>query len=837
MKEQEAPDIQDMTADETSSSPEPRAPLTWSEVWQVPAMLLSGGLIAAGVYVAMQRAPGPDFDGVLAQIESQIATEQYQDASTALRDVVQPHLPEASTLQRARFHALVGDWIYATMEAGQITRDEEHAGQVDTYYADAVELGLIMSAPRLERWANVLLDLGELESARVRLEELDALDLASGGEARPYRNRVLRRLIERTMKDQDLSFDDNLALLDDYLNDVRLRLKDRIWAIARKAELRIEDGQPDVARDHLIVDMRRLDREYADHQELHPGELYTLLGRAYFDLGDSESAAFHLDRALAVLRDTDAVRGDALVLLGNLAVGQDDLELAVDRYSTVVDTFHATQSYLPGLLGRAEVRSMLGHHDLSLSDYSLVTERLLRGEPRRDITPARVAQSLLDRHNSVLPTGRLDIALRYAKQAESIFRPDEVPVEVLAMIAATSEAMARRALGDTWTDEGPTPAMADLPVSVRNEARLAFEQAAQYYKRHAQAVVLRADSDEVWALSLRKTAETYDLAGRPDLAIDLLQEYLERRSTEDGFRNEVIYRLARALQAELRFGEAATWYEQLIDASEAGRFATESFVPLARCYIALDRPRDAETLLKRVIDGRLGALLPDAEDFQDALIELGRIRYESGDYVGAMELLSEARTRYPDDPRMLDVAFHLADSQRRYANELRDTIANDATRTPADRAQLRERRMEALLESESLFADVVAAYRAMPPERRNSSAEATLRYASLYRADNAFERGAYREAVELYDSVAREFRDHPASVHGLIQIVNCYAALGDEAQKLAAHERATFRLAQMPDEVFDEPDVLLDRTAWENWLRNLPVGMQSASATTDPISP
>ncbi|MCA9295041.1 MAG: hypothetical protein KC983_00960, partial [Phycisphaerales bacterium] len=148
MQEQEAPDIQDMAAEETTSSSVPRAPLTWSEVWQVPAILISGGLIAGGVYVAMQRAPGPDFDGVLAQIESQIATEQYEDASSALRDVVQPHLPEASTLQRARFHALVGDWIYATMDAGQIKRDQEHAEQVNTYYADATELGLIMSAPR-----------------------------------------------------------------------------------------------------------------------------------------------------------------------------------------------------------------------------------------------------------------------------------------------------------------------------------------------------------------------------------------------------------------------------------------------------------------------------------------------------------------------------------------------------------------------------------------------------------------------------------------------------------------------------------------------------------------
>jgi len=836
MQEQEAPDIQASTGEATSSS-EPRPDLGWSEVWQIPAILASAGLIAAGVFVATQRAPGPDFDGVLVQVENQIAMERFEEASASLREVIQPHLPEASILQRARFHALVADWIVATMDAGAVTRDREHNEQVDEYYGTAVDLGLVLTPARIERWAHALIDLGRLDVARERLDELDALDLANAeSDIRDRRNRVLRRLIERTLVSRDLSAEENLALLDNYRQDVRLSLHDRLWATARQAELRLESGRPDVARDHLLVELRRLERRFADHPSGHPGELIMLLGRAYFDLGERESALFHLQRALEVLRDTDAVRGDALVLLGYLAMDDDELERAADLFTTVVETFHDTRSHLAGILGRAEVRSMLGHHDFAIEDYDTLQSELEDGQPRRDIDAERVARSLLSRHNAVLPSGRLDLALRYAERAEAFFSDADVPVEILSTIAHTSEMIAHRQLGDAWDNDGPTAMITSLPADRRHEARLAFERAATYYARHAQSIVLQAGSDDDWAYSLRRAALSYDFAGRPDLAIPLFEEYLERRSSDDGSRNEMIFRLAQALQAELRHDEAVEWYERLIDDTEAGPYATRSFTPLARCYVAIDRPRDAEVLLRNVLDGKLGSLLPEAADYKDALIELGRLKYNSGAYVDAIELLTEARKRCADDRRIVDITYQLADSHRRFATELNEQYRNDVSLTPMQREVLRQRRATTLLEAQALFDDVIGAYRAIPLDRRSVTAQRTLRLASLYRADIAFERTAYVEAIELYDGVAREFRDHPASIHALIQIVNCYAALGNEAEKIAAHERAVFRLDQMPDGAFDQPDALLNRAAWENWLRNLPVGLTSA-ATTDTAVP
>jgi hypothetical protein len=61
-------------------------------------------------------------------------------------------------------------------------------------------------------------------------------------------------------------------------------------------------------------------------------------------------------------------------------------------------------------------------------------------------------------------------------------------------------------------------------------------------------------------------------------------------------------------------------------------------------------------------------------------------------------------------------------------------------------------------------------------------------------------------------------------MYALVQIVNCYAALGDEQRAAAAHHRALQRLKQLPDQAFATPEALLDRAAWERWLTNNPVG-------------
>jgi len=225
-------------------------------------------------------------------------------------------------------------------------------------------------------------------------------------------------------------------------------------------------------------------------------------------------------------------------------------------------------------------------------------------------------------------------------------------------------------------------------------------------------------------------------------------------------------------------------------------------------------------------------LAPDAVDYRDALIELGSLYYDDEDYVGAIERLDEAVRRYPDDSRIHEIRFRLADSYRRHAVSL-GLGRGLPGMSPAERDRLEKERTGYLDTAQQLFTAIVRDDEASAVPGAIVD-EQILRYAYLYRADCAFELGRYAEAVEYYDEVAGRFTRHHSSMTALIQIVNCYSKLGDVNRARTSHRRALLRLKKLPDEAFEAPDVLLDRDAWERWLQNMPAGPadgnQAASA-------
>ena len=126
-----APDVEAGEAD---------APASWTNLWQVPAIIASTVIILAGIYVAMRRAPDADFDGALSQVEKLIAIGDFELAGTQLNDVISPAIDKASNQQRARFNAIVGDWI---MEAQAAAGHDlvTNAARANEHYSEAVRGG------------------------------------------------------------------------------------------------------------------------------------------------------------------------------------------------------------------------------------------------------------------------------------------------------------------------------------------------------------------------------------------------------------------------------------------------------------------------------------------------------------------------------------------------------------------------------------------------------------------------------------------------------------------------------------------------------------------------
>jgi tetratricopeptide (TPR) repeat protein len=805
---------------------------SWSNLWQVPTILASVVLIAVGLWIGSGGGPTANVDSFLDQVDDLLLAGNLDDAKLALRKRVEPMLPEASTLQSARYRATVADWISESQRLNGVTTVANNRA-ITEGYAAASGMGLAMSPPRLETWGHALVDLGLIEPARDRVTDLEVLSVLEGAgpDARIRRNRLLRRLVETGLVRGNLDYDGMMQLIDSFHADSMLGAADRAWALARQAELRLEADRPGEAVDRLLLDVRRMEREGADLDPAIWGEFYTLLARGYAAQGQYRQARHALGEALPRLEGATAVRGDAMLLHATIDVAEGDLESALEWVEPIVRDYVRTRAHLPARLLRAESRSILGEHEGSLADYEAVLAAL-PGEPRRrDVHPAVVAASLSDRHDSALLLGELELALRYVSLAESIFDGDEVPTGVLRRVAMTSRGIAMELLDEgraAVAADGRPVGLSDVAPANRSRANARFEQAGDYFLRHARALTREPDKDEDWAESLWLAADCYDQAGVPAQAIELMTEYIEGRSVNDPRRAEVTFRLAQAHEATGDRESAVTAYQRTIDEHPRSTFGTRAHVPLARSLRSLGRLTEAEQELRRVLAGQT-AVGPEAVDYRDALIELGTVYNTSGQHARAIERLTEALDRYPDDERVEIVRFRLADSLHRHAMDLRRRLDEATTMPPAEREALSVRATAALEQAMLLFDEVATAYSARADGYMAVGEREIHRFASQYRGDCAYALGDYERAVRYYDDAARAFSDHHSSMMALVQIVNCYEDLGDARRADVAHQKAVSRLNQLPPEAFEDPQAIMDRAAWERWLERRPFGLAQSA--------
>jgi len=797
---------------------------SWSNLWQIPTIVVSLTLIVGGIVIARRGAPTHDFEGAYAQIEDLVGTGQFELAADLLEESVAPHLDEATDAERGRFFAIAGDILALSMDWEETWPAEELNKVVDRYRR-AEDLAGSLSATRVERWAKSWIRLGQLDASRRQLEKLDAMALDGADGAAAARNRVLRRLVEESLRRPDTGFEEAMAVLDRYRSDKRLRREDDIWAAARQAELRLRVGRVPEAINHVQVDMRRLEGAGPPERDPAFAEFYIMLSRAYNAHGDADFAETQARIAFDLIDPTSPLAAEALLALGESLLSQSRFEEALEHFQRIDTDYAGTPAHRPGLLGRAVALGVLGRHEMSLADFrQLAVNTPPETRPWR-VSPERVIDALIDRHDAALATRQLDLALEYIQISERFLPVESLPEAALYRLASTNRAIAESIERRAGADERG----AEMDPEIRRKVSRHYHQAAKYFVAHAGAVEAVPTEARSWLDSIWNAADCYDLAGYYDEAIIYFTRYVEGRSDIDPRRLEGRFRLAQCHQASLDDEQAAALYEGIIRDNPESPFATRSHVPLARCYVALDRPSQAEQQLLTVVSG--GApLKPEALDYRDALVELGTLYYNQRDFTRAIEELSTALQLYPNHPDATELRFRLADSYRGNGREIQAML--DSERMPRSRElELRDLRKVQLETAMDLFAQVRDAYGRTPQGELDVLEQDYQRYAHFYVADCAYELGRFERAIELYDRAARRYDKHPSSMIALIQIVNAYTSLGDRERALTAHNRALLRLQQMPEGALDTTDSILGEEAWRRWLEALPPGLGLTAET------
>jgi tetratricopeptide (TPR) repeat protein len=351
---------------------------------------------------------------------------------------------------------------------------------------------------------------------------------------------------------------------------------------------------------------------------------------------------------------------------------------------------------------------------------------------------------------------------------------------------------------------------------------------------HSRALTL-AD-DKGYGEAMWRGTDLYDSAGNLQEAISALELFIAERP-DDGLAADALLRLGRTYQAAGLFDKAILAFQRNQFRYPQTLAASRSGVPLAQAYIAkgADSYVKAEAALLKTLESEV--ITPEAEEFRDALFELAQLYYRIGRYEESVTRLEELVERYPNEARMGQLLFLMADSYRKSAALLKEaaskprqasaTVSAAPAGTKADAAALAGQlatqaeaaaaRRERLNKAKRLYDRVVEQFRTAPPAREVD--RVYLKLAHFYRADCVFDNGGFEEAIRLYDAAALRYQEDPSALAAYVQIVNAYYSLGKFEEAKTANERAKWLLRKMPPESFQDGRFAMPKEYWENWLK------------------
>lgn len=812
----------------------------WSQVWQMPVLLVGLGLFCMGVYAVLPQRHQDDFPGALDVIAATLAAEDVETAHHLL-ERLEPQMVRATRADQARFEELFGDLVFAQQRLRghhQAADDELMLG----YYRQAAELGRPTDDLRLQRMAEVLVSLGREEQALELLAKL--------GEAN-RRYPVLRKLIERQLASHDYDPVQLEKLVARFLDecalepDKALERQAEIWGITTRMQLLLNGGSPAAVIDAVQrKKIALMDR--GGERDLAPLDI--MRGKAYLQIGNFEMAREAFTLAMRFLPQGDPMTADALIGLGQIELSQtDDIRAAWQYFRQAEENFRPQQAdparapYFRALLGRADCEARMGRH-ADAHDHFKEAVKVLTNS-KHPPTEAREAliSTTLSHHAAATDLDLHDMALRYLLLLQPL-AGEPAPPWWLSLAAGAHERMAAKLLRDAGLpaatpaspgggeatppdapdaglpDAGspeagsPQPPAPDAIRLLRQDAARHFEAAGEAHARHAAAVSTidpKAAGDSWWA-----AAAAFDNAFQWTQAVAMYQKFIDQRQ-DDPRVIDATHKLGMAYLADKKYEQAIEMFEALRQKHATHKMTSASLVPLARALMAVERLDEATQILLSVVTDH-PAITPQSVEYRDALIALGRLYHQRKEYENAIQRLAMAVERYGDSAEGPALRFLLAESYRQSVPAIDQSLAE-----PLPQSKVREYQAERVRRLEQaliLHSQVVTQLGEVEESELTPINLLYYRNASFYRADCAFDLRRFEQAIELYDAAARRWRDHPSSLVALVQMVNAYAELGQHDNARAVNLRARDHLRRIPEEAFNDPSLPMTRKHWQDWL-------------------
>lgn len=814
-----ADEPQDIHGDEPESSPidtpEPvvidpveRVRTGWREFWQVPVLLVAAGVLMLGVAIAVGNAPDPEFSPYITKAERMVEREQYAEAISLLNSKIYPWLEQEGVLSQRdvqRYYLAKARSIYYGQKQLGINDDRNNVSIVREYLA-AEDEGLELPTRDIASLADTYLSKGDVDAAIRRLKSLP-----SGSEV--VRDPVIRRAVSELLRPPAPDQDRALELLSEVVSDPSTPLEQRVWALERQANIRLDQGFVDETITKLLREMPRI----ASANEQGRARLHLVLARAYRMISADEESGRQLGFAERFSTTGDSHYPAVLLERARLKQRGGDAAGARDVYAVVADRYADSTSLPWALVGLGETESALGEGELSLEAFTELADNYDALGIHEDPSRMQVVESLLERAGDAVSQGEPRLAIQYGMLAERMLGGVEAPAALLGLLAQANEGAAEELSAGATTRSNP---LYGLDPSTRSEVQRYLIAAATYRRLYADRYLLtdlRRYADALWS-----AGDLFDRAGDQREAIQAFRIYAESMPS-DPRHAEARFRMAEALRATGDFAAASDIYKNLIAEREGtagvdiGAWADASHVPLAQAYIYDEDPSndaEAEQLLARAIDGSMVGT--GTELFRDALVELALLYDRTGRHERAIERLEEIVERYPEDRVVGLMTYRLGEAHRRLGDEIEASLSDALP--PATIGERTQRVIRHREEAVTRYQDAIEQISAKRDVDRTRLEDLALRNAHFYTGDCLSDLERFDEAVRAYDLARDRYSGEAATLVALIQIVNAHMAQGDVLRARTANERARRFYLSLPDSAWEDPTLPMDRADWEAWL-------------------
>jgi tetratricopeptide (TPR) repeat protein len=229
-------------------------------------------------------------------------------------------------------------------------------------------------------------------------------------------------------------------------------------------------------------------------------------------------------------------------------------------------------------------------------------------------------------------------------------------------------------------------------VAFHDDEQRHLREAGELYRELAELRGSVPDRQEALWNAGRNLLEGGDYPTALAAVSDYLQTNPERSKCE------ALVNSGRALMGLGRFGEALDRFDR--SSAEPMDDALRIYRDYLRgqCYLRLGKLHEAEATFREIVDS--GRLDPASEGWRRSLISLGKVLVQMGRYEEAVQKLSAAAKRIPDDSQAIEASYWIGEALRLGAVSPAQSL--ESARTDAARAHYEEEMLKRLTSSASL---------------------------------------------------------------------------------------------------------------------------------------